>query len=227
MADNKEEPIVDVQGALTRSESFLEENKRSILTILAAIVGLVVIWFGYRELIYKPDVQVAEEEMLYAEKYFALDSIDKAMNGDGVNKGFIDIADEYSNTPSGNLAKYYLGVCYFQKGQYQETIDNLKDFDPKGLLVGPVANSLLGDAYMELGETETAVEYYLRSANMDRNDLTTPFVLFKAGKAYEELGKYNEAIGVYEQIRTEFPDSEEGKNIDKYLAYAKTMAGVQ
>ncbi len=227
MADNKDEPIVDVQGALTRSESFIENNKKSILVILVAIVGLVAIWLLYREFIFKPDVVAAEEEVLFAEKYLEKDSFRLALNGDGVNKGFLDIIDEFGNTPSGNASKYYAGICYYQLGNYEECIETLKDFDPKGIIVGPIANILIGDANMELGKPEVAAEFYLKGANMDRNEMTTPLGLMKAGKAYEDLGNFADAVAVYEQIKSEYPESTEGKEIDKYLAYARTMSDIE
>ena len=80
---------------------------------------------------------------------------------------------------------------------------------------------------MEQNKTEDAVDYYLKAANIDRNEMTTPIALMKAGKAYEELGKFAEAVGMYEQIRNEFPESNEGKEIDKYIAYAKVKAGIE
>jgi TolA-binding protein len=226
MADNKEEPIVDVQGALSKTEQYIEQNKKSLLVILSVVAGLIILIFGYREFYSKPMEQQAYEAMFAAEKYFEKDSVDKAMNGDGTNPGFIEIVEEYGSTKAGNLAKYYLGVCYFQKGNYEACIESLDDFSPKGLFVGPVSESLFGDALMELGKTEEAIDHYLKGANMDRNEMTTPMLLMKAGKSYELLGKYKEAAGLYEQIRNEFPETNEGKEIDKHLFFARTKAGI-
>ncbi len=227
MAENKEEPVIDVQSALSKSESFVEDNKKSLLMILGGLAVLVAIWIGYREFLYKPDVAEAEEAIFQAEEYFGMDSLNLAINGDGTNLGFLDVLDKYGNTPSGNLCHYYLGVCYFQQGKYAEAEEELSSFDPKGILSGAVMNSLMGDCKMELGKTEEAIDFYLKGANIDRNEMTTPITLMKAGKAYEELGKFAEAVGLYEQIRSEFPESNEGKEIDKYIAYAKVKAGIE
>lgn len=226
MAENKEEPVVDVQGALSRSEAFVETNKKSLLVIFAIIVVLVGTWIGYREIIYKPQVLEAEEAVFQAEEYFAMDSLEKAINGDGTNPGFLEVLEDYSGTPTGNLCNYYLGVCYFQQGKYEDAIEYLSSFDPKGIMSGSVVNSLLGDAHMELGKTKEAIDLYLKAANIERNELTTPITLMKAGKAYEDLGQFTDAVGLYEQIRNEFPESNEGKEIDKHIAFAKTKAGL-
>lgn len=227
MAENKEEPVVDVQGALSKSEAFVESNKKSLAVILVIVVVLVGTWIGYREIIYKPEVQEAEEAIFMAEEYFGMDSLEKAVNGDGTNPGFLEVLEDYSGTPSGNLCHYYLGVCYFQQGKYEDAIEELSSFDPKGVLSGAVVNSILGDAHMETGKTKEAIDYYLKAANIDRNEMTTPITLMKAGKAYEDLGQFADAVGLYEQIRNEFPESTEGKEIEKHIAYAKTKAGLE
>jgi hypothetical protein len=42
--------------------------------------------------------------MFQAVYYFEADSLDKALNGDGNNLGFLEIIDEYSVTDAANLA---------------------------------------------------------------------------------------------------------------------------
>ena len=46
----------------------------------------------------------AQTEMFVAEQYFAKDSFNLALNGDGNYPGFIEIAEDYSVTKAGNLA---------------------------------------------------------------------------------------------------------------------------
>jgi len=45
----------------------------------------------------------------------------------------------------------------------------------------------------------------------------------KAGMAYEELGNYEKALSLYKRIKEEFPRSNEGREIDKYIAYAEEL----
>jgi hypothetical protein len=40
----------------------------------------------------------------------------------------------------------------------------------------------------------------------------------KAGMVYEELGKYNRALEAYENIKEDYPESTEGRQIEKYIA---------
>ena len=66
--------------------------------------------------------------------------------------GFIEIADKYSSTPSGNLAKYYAGLSYLYMGEYQNAIQYLEKFSSDDLLLSNLAKANIGDAYMQLGE---------------------------------------------------------------------------
>ena len=46
-----------------------------------------------------------------------------AINGDGNHMGLEDIVNEYSVSPSGNLARYYLGMAYIKTKEYDKAID--------------------------------------------------------------------------------------------------------
>jgi len=112
----KDEPIVDVEQAFSRTELFIENNKKSLAIIVGAIIILVGGYFAYKYWYVAGEETKAQAEMFKAEQYFEKDSLDKAMNGDGnMVLGFTQIVDDYSVTPSGNLAEYYLGICYLKK----------------------------------------------------------------------------------------------------------------
>jgi len=133
--------------------------------------------------------------------FFESDSLDKALFGDGNSLGFIDISGEYSMTKQGNLANYYAGISYLKKGDYNKAIDYLENFSAGDHLVSPMATGAIGDAYLELGDKERAVAYYLEAANMDDNGFTSPLFLFRAGQVYELLADYDEAVYVYTKIK--------------------------
>ena len=223
----KEKPIVDVVEVYSKTDRYIEENQKSISIIVAAIVLIVGGYFAYKKLYVEPLDIEARSQMYVAEQYFEKDSLDLAINGDGNYLGFLDIIDEYSVTPSGNLAHYYLGICYLRKGQYEDAIDHLSEFDSDDEIVSSVAAGAIGDAYMELGKTKDAVSYYLRAANDKENQFTTPIYLMKAALAYEDLGNYKKAVGLYEQIKDDYPDTKEGGEVDKYLARAEQLRSRQ
>jgi tetratricopeptide (TPR) repeat protein len=222
-ANNTEEKIVAVEEVLSKSEQFIEKNQKIIIIVIGAIVVVVLGIFAFKKYYIAPKEAEAQGQMFAAQQYFEKDSITKAINGDGNFLGFEAIADEYSMTNAANLAHYYLGICYLRKGEYEKAIDNLESFKGSDRVIKPLSLSAIGDAYMELGDKEKAVKYYLKAANKSKNLFTSPQFLMKAGLTYEMLGDWENALKTYEKLRKDFYKSNEARQVDKYIAKAKGM----
>jgi tetratricopeptide (TPR) repeat protein len=226
MAKNKKDvnpqTISNVEQTLTRTEQFLEENYKTLLTGLAIIVALVGLgWLGKIYLNKRNDE--AQSQMYQAERYLEMDSLKLALNGDGNYLGFLDIAKSYRLTKSGNLALYSAGICYLHLGQYQDAIDFLTKYSKKDKVIGSLAIGATGDAYVELGDLGKAISKYIEAADYGKNSFNTPLFLMKAGELHELNGNYSEALKIYERIESEYPESTEGTTIDKYIARAKLL----
>ncbi|MFH1003934.1 MAG: tetratricopeptide repeat protein [Bacteroidota bacterium] len=221
MTQEKEQPIIDINETFTKAERYIKENKKSLSIIVGAVVLLVGGYFAWTKLYLAPMEEEAQSQMFMAEQYFKKDSINKAINGDGQFYGFKDIVDQYGLTSSGNLAHYYLGICYLQKGQYEDAISELKEYDSDNMMLSSIAIGAIGDANSELGKNEEAIEQYLKAAGTNKNDFTSPIYLIKAAILFEQSEKYADAVKIYEQIKTDFPDTREGRDIEKYISYAK------
>ena len=222
--EKEETVLLDVEETLGKWEKNVEENKKSYSIIVIAIIAVVSGYLAWSKLYVAPQESEAQAQMFYAEKYFAKDSLDKAMFGDGNYYGFNDIIEEYGVTSSANLAHYYMGISYLKKGEYETAIEYLQGFNSSDQVLGSIAIGAIGDAYVELGEQEEAVSYYIKAAKKNNNQFTTPIYLMRAGASYEELGKYNEAVAVYEKIKKDFSETTEGLEVEKYIARAKVLA---
>jgi len=205
----------------SKAEKFVNENKKSLSIILGAAVGLILLYFGYQRFYLEPREKEAASQMFVAEKYFEQDSIDKAINGDGNFPGFLEISENFSGTKTGNLANYYLGISYLKKGQFQEAIDALKNFDGEDDLVSSIALGAIGDAYSELNDMDNALKYYEEAAQNNQNKLTTPLYLMRLGMVYENQNKFQDAVRIYNTIKKEFPESNEARDIEKYISRAE------
>ena len=210
-----------LENALTRTEQYIENNQRSLTIIVLAIIVIVGTFLGYRKLYIAPMEKEAQSQVFAAEQHFERDSFNLALHGDGNYLGFIDIIDSYSPTKVGNLARYYAGISYRELGEYEEAIDNLKRFSPKDKMIGSVAYGGIADCYVELGKLDAAAKQYVKAADYGANNFSSPIMLMKAGMVYEELGKNAEALKVYETIKSDYPKSNEAREIDKYIARAK------
>ncbi len=219
--DNTEEKIHAVEEALSKSEKFIEKNQKILTIIIGSAIVIVLGVFAFQKLYIAPREKAAQGQMFMAQKYFEQDSLNKALNGDANYPGFLTIIDDYSMTKASNLAKYYTGIIYLKQGKFEDAITYLKKFDSSDEFVGPMATGGMGDAYMELGQKDKAVEAYLKAANQQINDLTTPLYMMRAAFVYEDLGKFDKAIELYEKIQKEHVKSTEARDVEKYIEQAK------
>lgn len=217
--------VESIDNALTKSEQFIEKNQKSLTIIIVAILVIVSIYFGYNRFYLAPMEDEARSQIFAAEYNFEKDSFKLALNGNDNDLGFIQIADKYSMTKTGNLAHYYAGICYRQLGEYQNAINYLKKFDAGDVLVTPVAYGAIGDCYVELNQLKEGAKYYEKAANFSEDEFTAPIFLKKAGMVYEELKQSDKAIKLYTTIKEKYPKSQEAREIEKDIARNNTILG--
>ncbi len=220
----KEPGLEGIEGALTKTEQFIEDNQKWIVRIVTGVMVIITIFIGLKRFYLNPLEEEAHAQMFVAEQYFEIDSFKLALNGDGNYSGFLQIIDDYGITKASNLASYYAGISFLKSGQYEDAIDYLKKFKSKDKMVAPIAIGAIGDAYVELGETKTGLDFYMKAASLSDNNFTTPMYLMKAGLVQEELGEYKKALDLYEQIRQQYPDYSRSNNIEKYITRSKLQS---
>ncbi|MBL1409678.1 tetratricopeptide repeat protein [Sphingobacterium faecale] len=200
--------------------SFFQDNQKSVVFILGGIIVLILLYFGYQKFYLAPRAEKATDAMYKAEEYALIDSLQKkAIDGDGTFLGFKEIADEYSNTPSANIANAYLGSLYLRQQNFQEAIKYLKKYAETGSeILDPLVIGLIGDSYSESHDYKNAADYYKKAANKSKNSYTTPLFLKKLGLVYEQINENKQAEEAYSKIKTEYPESAEASTIDGPLA---------
>jgi len=213
--------LQELESALTKTEQFVEDNSKIISYVVGGIILVVAAYLGFNKFYVQPKEQEANSQMFMAENYFEKDSFNLAINGDGNYLGFLDIIDDYGITKAANRAKYYTGISYLHLGQYEDAIDYLNDFKSDDLLLGPVAEGAKGDAYLELGDSDEALKLYKKAYQMTDNELTTPIYMMKAAKLMESMDELQQAMDLYQEIKTKYPQSSEATNADRYIARVK------
>ena len=143
-----------------------------------------------------------------------------SLNGFENNLGMLDIIEEYQNTSASNIAKYYSGISYLAMDNYKLAIKYLSDFHSDDLLLSSLAKGSIGDAFSELNQFEDAYTYYLKAAKTN-SDFTSPMYLKKAGLISIKLKKYSSAKEHFENIKINFPKSNEAKNIDALISMSE------
>lgn len=221
-----DEVLVDaVETPQASSSDWFEENQKTIVGALIGLAILVGAFFAYQNLIRKPKMNEAAAQMYQAQNQFERDSFASALSNPGGGfPGFLSIIDDYSGTPAGNVANYYAGVSYLHLGDFTKAVEYLKDFSPSGATMPIMKNGALGDAYSELGDFDQAISYYASACKSDNEFLTSQY-LKKLGMLYEKQQKFDLANSTYQKIKSQFPNSDAGKEIDKLLGRVSAVAG--
>jgi tetratricopeptide (TPR) repeat protein len=195
------------------------KNKQLIIYLFVGAIIAVAGIFGYTELYQKPLEAKAADAMYVAEKYFANDSSELVLKGDGTSKGVLYIIKEFSGTKAANLANYYAGMSYYRLKDYNKAIEFLKDFSSDAKQVQAVAYGSIGDAYSELKKNDEAIEYYKKAGtHFPEDEAISSEYLFRAASFLELNVKNDAALEIYKQIKQNYPKSEKGFSIDKYIS---------
>ncbi|MGO4818190.1 tetratricopeptide repeat protein [Flavobacterium sp. W22_SRS_FP1] len=213
----------------SKTEAFVAKNQNFIIGIVGAVALITIGYLAYQKFIAEPKQVEAANEMFVAQQNFqqatdgiASDSLYKlSLNGSEGKFGFIKIADEYSGTDAGNLANYYAGIAFLNTGKYTEAIDYLSKFKSEDIVLGALAKGAIGDAYSQNKQPQEALDNYLKAVAANKNDFTTPRFLLKAGKTALELGKKEDALKYFTDIKENFDASPEAASVDVLIGLAQ------
>ncbi|SDG83330.1 Tetratricopeptide repeat-containing protein [Flavobacterium omnivorum] len=231
--DEKDSTTAEVFSKLdetaTITEDWVAKNQKIIIGLVAAAALFTIGYLGYQRFIAAPQQEEAANEMFLAQQNFqkatdgvASDSLYKlSLNGSEGKFGFLKIADEYSGTDAGNLANYYAGIAYLNTGKYTEAIDYLNKFKSDDIVLGALAKGAIGDAYSQKNQPKEALENYVKAAESNKNDFTTPRFLLKAGKTALALGNKADALKYFTDIKDNYEATPEAASVDVLMGLAQ------
>lgn len=212
MAEDKNIIEENLTG-LDKLQQTYEENGTLINGVVIGLLLLILAGLFYSKW-YKPNQELKAQSALYmGQFYFEQDSFQTALN-----EGVLDVAENYGGTKAGNVSQYMAGICYYNLGNYANAEYYLNKFCPcPDDVLGGLALSSLADSQMELGSVEKALKNYKKSAEITDNAATAPVLLLKAGLAHETYSKYSDAKKFYQEIKDNYPESDQFTDIEKYL----------
>ncbi len=214
------ESMDKVENALTSSEAFIENNKKTLGLVLGGIVLVVVAII----LVFKSHNETkkeAEDAIYKAQSWFERDSFQLALNGNDDFMGFEEVADKYSSTPAGNLACAYAGVCYKNLGKNDEAIKYLKKFSAGDNLVSPAIYGAIGDCYFDANDVKEAESYYNKAID-SKNNMIAPLYMYRLAMLHFNNGDNAKAAKLMEDLKENYPQSTEARDADKYIQYFQT-----
>ena len=243
-----DEQFANVEENLSKAGLFVVKNQKKLLKLLGftlAIIALFVIFNQYYTIksffppkIYSEEtINKSNSDLSQAQFNFDNRNYEGALNGDTVinlidsstiiNKGFKDIISDYPYTEAANLSNYYAAICQLNLGSkldssqyFEEALISLNNLETDDEMISSLVTGLKGDANMELGNTNEAMNFYRSAATDYVNDLTTPYFMMKQAHIHEINKDFSLALEIYNTIKSEYSESQEGENIDKYISSA-------
>jgi TolA-binding protein len=208
------------QAVVDRAKDFWTKYNRTIIIIATVVILAGGGWLVYKYMFKAPNEQKAVDAIFKAEEYYRMDSLQKALNGDGLNAGFLKVISKYGGTEAGNLARFYAGDIYLKMGDYAKAIKYLKDFSSGAKQIQARAYKLLGDAYADQGKNEDALKYYKKAAHHYEDDETnaSEYLFMAAYLADRVMNNTKEATALFKELKEKYSHTEKGLEADKYLA---------
>ena len=211
---NHDKQVVD------KAKDFWGRYSKPVLIVSTAIILLCGGYLAYKYLVKAPKEEKAIEAMFKAEEYYRLDSLNPALNGDGINAGFLKIIKNYDGTKAGNLAKFYAGDIYLKQGNFSDAAKYLKDFSTDSKQVQARAYKLLGDANAEQGKNSDALDAYKKAAHHFEKDQdnASEYLFMAAYFADRVMKNQKEAIDLFKELKEKYSKTQRGFEAEKYLA---------
>lgn len=136
------------------------------------------------------------------EVYYFMKAYDKAV--DVLGPLAMDGADE-----ARGRALYFLGKALFDSGKTAEAVTQLKQLIEglPGHAMAPYAEFQLAYAYASQKDFENAAIHYSAVAGSKADEALRMESRFRAAQTYDQIGWYSAALGAYELLEKDFPES--------------------
>jgi tetratricopeptide (TPR) repeat protein len=192
------------------------KNAKIATYAVGGVLVLIIGYFGYRQFVWKPANEKSKDAFWPGLNLAAKDSTDQAIDElQGVVKKF-------DGKIGGEDAQFTLARQYMSKGEFKKALTELEGVKLNDSYVSAMVIGLQGDCQSELKDFEKAGTLYLKAADVNPNDFTTPMYLYKAGLCAEKVKDFEAAVESYNRIKDDYPNYASQKSIEKYIARASS-----
>lgn len=232
MAKKKNQPtrtkLEEFNDSLSGIEQKFEKHAKLIYWIVGSIIAIAALILAYYYLGHKPSVEKAKTELVAADQLLLKGG--QATTQDSVNalQIYEKVAKKYGNSflfknKYGNRAKLMAGGMLYSQGKYKEALKYVEDYSPKGEILGPSSQSLLGDLYVNLKQYDKAVKAFDNAIDLAKdNKGAVPYFMIKKANVLHFLKKYDDEIKIYEEIEAKYDGP---GSMSMQIERAKAMSG--
>ena len=142
---------------------------------------------------------------------------DEASRAQDASRKFTAVANKYSATNPGKLARYYNALCLEDLEQHNQALEELKKISASGdKELAAMAQYQTAVIYERTGKADEAIKIYRALADTGSVFVPRPFVLLELAGVLRQT-KPQEAATVYQRIKKEFPDTTLSEEADRAL----------
>lgn len=207
---------------ITKEEIIEQFKGNKVLKAITIAVGVLVVgilaYFAYNTFIAKPNELASNAQSARGIMLLEKDSLSLAIEELEIH------VNEYNGYTGGEVAQFGLASAYFKNGEFELALSTLEDVKLEDIYLSTMAIGMQGDCYSEMEDFQSAVDKYVLAAEKDKNDLTTPMYLFKAGLNAEAAKDFRKAAEFYNRINDEYTSYATQNGIEKYIARAENSS---
>ena len=202
-----------------RATTFYETNKKSIsiaITVLVVAVFAVVIYMKNRS----DNNEKAITQLGLVYQFYDAGQYQTALDGIPEKNvpGLRSIVENYGNSRTGDVARFYLANALYNTGAYDEALRQFEECSPSDPLID--ASRLAGIAACQeaKGEHRKAAEYFEKAATKHGKDINAAENLNNAARNYGQAGEKEKAIELYKRIKKNYPTTTFAREADRFIA---------
>ena len=120
-------------------------------------------------------------------------------------KGLKEIVDQYGSTQAGEMAKVYLGNCYYYLGKLDSAKTVFESVSSSQGLVKASVEAGKATIFAEKGNKAEAAKLFSTAASLDKTNPMNADYTLAAARNFEQVGKKDEAVKAYKQLLEEYP----------------------
>lgn len=208
-----------------KTAQFYQENRNVIIGSAIAVILAIALAIGYHYY-QKSQNREAQQLMGTAEVEFLRGNYESALTGsdEDFTIGFEQVIKNYGGTEAGNLARYYAAVSEYNLGNTKQALLYIKEYEvPEGILgVGPLSFHAM--LLTETGQHAKAAKLYVKAAEWDKNESTTPYNYLEAANAFHDAGDNENAQRYAEMIINNYPNSSQVTEANRLLGRLMTAS---
>jgi predicted negative regulator of RcsB-dependent stress response len=130
---------------------------------------------------------------------------------------FTSVADKYPSTNPGKLARYYSALCLEDLERHNQALEELKKITGgSDKELSAMAQYQVAVIYSRTGKPDDAIKIYRALADKQSVLVPRPLVLLELARLLRTSNP-QEATGIYQQIKKEFPDTTIADEADRGL----------